>query len=208
MKNKIIISIIIISILFGITYYLGWSHAREKLEGNMPTISSQLILDRIQEQYFLVTKSLFLNTNIDLVIKNEKGWKKFFVADSINAQGVVRVDIGVDLKDIDNNDIFIDHKNKNIVFYLPEAEILDSSLFGDMEIETKKGLWTSIEDFFDGDESEEYNLAARELINQAESLSKTKSEIFQEAHMSSAGLVRLIVHNVAPGYSLELKKLE
>lgn len=196
---------LVIVLCFGSYYWGKLSIGRQKQAADL-TVNSQVILDKITEQSFLVTKTLFLDTQAEITIRDTSGFKGFFVGQKINAQGVVRVDVGEDFKKIKPEDIVIDQANKKISVYLSGAEILDSSIFGDIKIENKKGLWTNVKDLFKDDKSFEYNLSANELIAQANFAAKDKGEFFQAADQATASFIAYVAGNLLPGYAVEVKK--
>lgn len=196
---------LIIVLCFGFYYWGKISAGLSKKTADL-TVTSQVILDKISEQSFLVTKTLFLDTQANITIKDDSGWKGFFVGQKISAQGVVRIDVGEDFKKIRTEDIVIDRVNKKISVYLSSAEILDSSIFGDIKIENKKGLWTNVKDLFKDDKSFEYNLSANELIAQANFAAKDRVEFFQAADLSTAQFIAYVAGNLLPGYAVEVKK--
>lgn len=186
-------------------YHYGSYKAKRTIEKNKEVISSQIILDRIKDRYFLVTKTILADEKVEIIVNDTGGWKGLITGNKINAQGTVRADIGIDLDYFSANDIVIDHVNKNVVVYLPEARILDASIKNDIEVRTEKGLWTGIRDIFSGDKDEEYNRAARELISQAEKAIEKQSDVFMEARESGAKLVRLVIDKYLPDYKVEIK---
>lgn len=187
-------------------YYWGRISGGQKAKEKAPTVTSQLVVDKISDQSFLVTKTIFLDTKAEITVRDDSGFKGFFVGQRISAQGMVRVDVGEDLKRLSPEDVVIDHQNKRVTVYLSGAEILDSSIFGDIRIENRKGLWTNVKDLFNGDKSFEYNLSANELIAQANFAAKDDVEFFQAADQATGQFVSYVVGNLLPGYSVETKK--
>jgi hypothetical protein len=195
--------ILAVALLCGGFYLYGWLRGRQIALRPEKTVTSQVVLDKITEQSFLVTKTLFLDTKANIKIQDASGWKGFFVGQDISAQGTIRVDVGVDLKRMKPEDIVINPQNKTVVVYLPAAEILDSSLFGDIEIQDKKGLWTNIKDFFAKDSGADYNIAVNELIARANAAAKSKDEIFQEVNAGAGDFVIFAAGALLPGYTVQ-----
>ncbi len=204
-KNSLIIFLLAL-VLFFSAYYYGGFKAKKELRKEKEVITSQVILDKVQDQYFLVTKTLLVDDAVEIAMQGSDDWKDVFTGDKISAQGTVRVDIGVDLDYFTANDIVIDHINRHVVVYLPEARILDASIKDDIDVRTEKGIWTSIKDLFANDSSEDYNRAARELIAQAETATKEQKDVFVEAREAGVNLVELVVDSYLPEYELEIKQ--
>jgi hypothetical protein len=201
-KNLLAVLGLIIVLCVGFYYYGRLKGLTAKQ--SKPVVSSQIILDKIVEQSFLVTRTLFLDSKAEIKIQEANGWKGFFVGQTINAQGTVRVDVGVDLKKMKPEDIVIDVKNKTVNVYLPAAEIMDSSIFGNVEIQNKKGVWTNVKDLFNNDKSEDYNLAVNELVSQANAAAKSKENIFQEVNTGASSFAAFVVGNLLPGYTVQV----
>jgi hypothetical protein len=187
-------------------YYWGRVSAKNAIKEAAPAVTSQIIVDKISDQSFLVTKTLFLDTKAEITVRDDSGFKGFFVGQKISAQGVVRVDVGEDLRKLSAEDVVIDNQNKKVTVYLSGAEVLDSSIFGDVRIENKKGLWTNVKDLFNDDKSFEYNLSANELIAQANFAAKDKTEFFQTADQSAAQFISYVIGNILPDYTVEVRK--
>ncbi|MBD3247860.1 DUF4230 domain-containing protein [Candidatus Falkowbacteria bacterium] len=204
-KNFIIL-FLVAALLILAAYFYGGFKAEQELKKQKEVITSQVILERVKQQHFLVTKTLIASNDVEIVLENSEGWKDFFTGDKIKAQGDVRVDIGVDLENFNANDIVIDHVNEDVVVYLPKAGILNSSLSGDLDVESKKGVWTGIKDFFSGEKSDDYNRASRELISQGEKAALSQDQLFAEARQSTARLIELIIKSGLPDYSIEIKE--
>jgi len=186
-------------------YYWGTIDGKDRAKVAAPAVTSQIIVDKISDQSFLVTKTLFLDTKAEITVRDDSGFKGFFVGQKISAQGVVRVDVGEDLKKLSPEDVVIDRQNKKISVYLAGAEVLDSSIFGDIKIENKKGLWTNVKDLFKDDKSFEYNLSANELVAQANFAAKDQG-FFDEADKATADFVSYVVLGLLPDYQIELRK--
>jgi bacillopeptidase F (M6 metalloprotease family) len=147
---------------------------------------------------------MFLDTQAEITVSDPSGWKGFFVGQRIKAQGVVRVDVGVDLKKMKPEDIVIDQGAKSVSVYFPAAEIMNSSISGDIDIQNKKGVWTNIKDLFNKEEGADYNLAVNELVSQANAAAKSQEGVFDEVNSGAAGFAVFIVGHLLPGYSVQV----
>lgn len=197
---------LLLVILMGTAYFYGGYKAKKEARKEREVITSQVIFDKIKDQYFLVTKTLLVSEKIEIEVQNSEGWKDFFTGDKLSAEGSVRLDVGVDLAYFSANDIVINHINKDVIVYLPGARILDASIKNDINVETQKGVWTGIKDFFAGDKNEDYNRAARELIAQAEIAVNKQTDVFFEAREAGSKLVELVINSYLSGYSLEIRE--
>ena len=56
-KNFLIFLMLAI-VFLGIAYYYGSFRAKQEINGNKELVTSQIILERIQDRYFLVTKTV------------------------------------------------------------------------------------------------------------------------------------------------------
>lgn len=197
--NRAIIILLLVVVIFVGAFVLGRQSVKPE-----QTVSSQLILAKVQDQSFLVTKTLFFDETVSITLADSKGWKGFFVGDELRGRGTVRIDLGVDLKSLNVSDIVVDASNKSITVYLPKPEILDSSLFGELDVQSKKGVWSNIRDFFTDHENTEYNRVIEELVNSAESAALEQTQVFEAARNGTHELVRMLVHYLAPEYRIEI----
>ena len=150
----------------------------------------------------MVTKTLFLDEEVNITIKDVRGWKGFFLGDEIRAQGLVRVDLGVDLSNLSEEDIKVDIENNKIELTIANASILDTSLSGTLDIENQKGIWTNISDFFLENESDDYNRAIEDMIKQTIEAAQEEAKILTEAQDNTVKLLELIVGSSAPDFEV------
>lgn len=200
-SKTIIITIFAICII-GFAFVLG---RQSMVVPEEQQISSQVLLKQIQEQAFLVTKTLFLDETVTITVSDKAGWKGIFTGDELQAQGLVRVDVGVDLKSLTTDDIVVDHENRLVSISLPDATILDSSLFGDLEVKSEKGIFTSIRDFFTDKEVDEYNQAVMVLQEQAQQAIQQQADLLGQARVDTLKAVNLLVSGTMPGYRVQVQ---
>jgi hypothetical protein len=161
------------------------------------TVTSTAILERISDNYFVVTKSAIVDEEVEITVDKGSAWSNFFWGQTITARGKVRIDIGVDLSDITEDDISIDHKNKTVSIAVPQSEILDASQYGNIEVGNKQGLLKTL---LDSDPNEDHNRAVTQLITEARAAISGDTELFAEARLDSMKLLELIVKSF--GYEL------
>jgi len=198
--NKIIAALVLLLLLSGGIFYLGWRTGRPSSKG-VDTVTSTVLLEQIQDQYFLVTKTLFLDTAATITIDESSGWKGFFLGKSIDARGLIRVDIGVDLQGMRTDDIVVHADTHTIGIRMPRAMILDRSVFGDIEVKRSSGIWTNIKELFSDSSNADYNRAVQVLMETGERTATAREEIFDEAENAAFAMVSFIVLRAAPGYS-------
>lgn len=160
-------------------------------------ITSTSVLERVQEQYFVVTKTVVVDQNTKIVVDEGSAWSNFLWGQEIEAEALIRLDIGVDLSELTEDDIIIDQRRKTITIDLPAAEILDASQFGDIEVNSRSGI---LKFLLDRDPNEDHNLSLDQLIRDAKASVLTDATLFEEAKQNSANLLQLIVENL--GYEL------
>lgn len=198
MKNNIIRFLLVLVALFTVAigaYFYGRTTKENELDN--PTVTSQSVFEMIEDQYFVVTKTSYVNQKARLSIEENSDWSDLLWMDVINAEGLVRIDIGVDLSELRESDIKVDKENKTIEIDLPESEILTSTIEGDVTVESERGLVTSIEELFE-EEADDYNLAVSELIKLAqESISE---DLYEEAREDSLNIIENILESI--GYSV------
>lgn len=197
------ILIILFIAVFFYGRYLG--HKNVVLENQNPTINSQVILERITNQYFLVTKTVFVNSKAEIETPKNNDWTDIFTGKKITVDGLIRVDVGVEMKNMRPENILVDTKQKTVTISLPHAEILDASLSGELSINEDKAVVEKLKDIFKNTQNEDYNLALQTLIDNAKSQVTADENIFNSARADSLKLVELIVSGMLDGYQLNLK---
>ncbi|MBD3363038.1 DUF4230 domain-containing protein [Candidatus Dojkabacteria bacterium] len=199
----IVLTVLTICLISSIIAYLyGMNTAKKLNKKPEEEISTQIILDRIKDQQFLVTKTVYLDESIVIEVEQDSKWDKLLWGETIEAEGLVRLDIGVDINELNSEDILINQKEKKITLTLPEAEILDTSLFGDLEIETQKGIFKNIQEIFDKKEGEDYNRAVEKLIDEASKEISEDEELLREAK-EKTNVFEIILQDL--DYDIEIK---
>lgn len=200
LRQVLLIGLLVILLCFGTSFvsFLAGRFFDKQSEIQTVEVNSTVILEKIKNNYFVVTKTVFTNQDTTIDIGENSNWNNLLWGHSIKAEGTMRVDVGVDMNKLAETDIKIDKVNMKVIINLPNAEILNTSLFGDMEIETKSGI---LKQLFENDKSADFNLALEQLKNKAEGAIDENPVIYEEARMDSIRLVSLIVSNL--GYQVE-----
>ena len=201
-RTKIVLSLVVATVLLfsGVFFYgrhLGKNAGR--LENLPPTINSQTILDRITNQYFLVTKTIFTNNKAEIETPKNNNWTDLFTGKKITVSGLIRIDVGVDIKNLDAENIIVDSQNKLITINLPAAEILDSSLSGEIDVDVDKSIVEKLKGLLNDTRNEDYNLALQTLINTAKTQVIAEEKIFAQARADS------IVRNTLNDYQIIIR---
>ncbi len=194
----VVIVLFVCSVFSGIAFTYGRFLSKTD-EVKSTEVNSTVILDKIQDNYFVVTKTIFTLETTKIEIRENSNWNNLLWGHTIDAQATIRTDIGVDMKKLKENDIKIDSVNMKVIINVPDAEILDTSLFGEMQIDTQSGI---LKQLFENDKSADFNLAQEQLKEKAEEGVNSRTEIFDEAQTTSINLIKLIVNDL--GYQVEI----
>ncbi|MBU0625393.1 DUF4230 domain-containing protein [Patescibacteria group bacterium] len=187
------ISVLILTIKFGL---LGQKSQEEQ-------VTSRAILERIADNYFVVTKSVIVYEEVEINIDKGSTWSNLLWGQTVKARGTVRLDIGVDLAGLDENDININHRVKTVSLSVPRAEILNASQYGAIEVDSRQGVlkWLT-----DNDPNDDHNRALDQLLREARTSILTDEQLFNEARNDAAKLLELIVESF--DYSLVITQFE
>ncbi len=185
-------TLLVLAVVFGISKF------RESKE---PTIevTSRTILDKITDQYFVVTKTVVVDQESTIKVDQGSEWSNFLWGQTIKAEGLIRVDVGVDLAKLKEEDIIVDKESKTVKIKIPKATILDASQFGDIEVESKSGV---LKYLLNNNPNEDHNQALGQLIEDAKVSVQTDDKVFSEARNNSVNLIKLIIEEL--GYKLEV----
>ncbi|HQF36330.1 MAG TPA: DUF4230 domain-containing protein [Candidatus Dojkabacteria bacterium] len=192
-----IILIIVVTTAFGsIMIY------KKIFENNQaPTeITSRTIVNKITDTGKITTKSVYSTERTVIEIDTDTAWNKFWWGQTISAEALVRTDVGVDLKKIEESDITVDNDNKTITIELPDAEIINISLDSEITVVTEKGI---LEKLFYSDNNKDYNLAMDTLKSQARVAVGENTEIFTSAQDDTGKILESIFKDT--GYTIITK---
>lgn len=202
-KSILILAIIVVLILSGV--FLYGRHLGKQAVLPQESVSTQLILDRITNQYFLVTKTVFVDSEAQIETPKHNDWKDLFVGNKITVEGIIRVDVGVDMKNLGLEDIAIDTEQKTVTVDIPSADILDASLYGELDFDQDKAILDKLKSIFINKQNEDYNRAIQILINKAKEEVYLNGNIYNEARADSIKLIELIVGGILKDYRIIVK---
>ncbi|HZJ41026.1 MAG TPA: DUF4230 domain-containing protein [Candidatus Saccharimonadales bacterium] len=207
-RLKVVLFIILVALLLFLATFFYGRYVGKKVATTMfqaPVVNSQTILDRITNQYFLVTKTVFVNSKAEIETPKNNDWTDLFTGKKITVNGLVRIDVGVEMKNMRQENINVDSQNKIVTISLPHAEILDASLSGELDINEDKAVVEKFKDIFKNTQNEDYNLAMQTVIDNAKSQVMANEDIFNQARLDSLKLVELIVSGMLDGYQVLIK---
>ncbi len=160
----------------------GWWGTKKAVE---PKVSSQIILSALRDRGFLVTQSFVYNESIKITNSSESFWHDLLWGQAIRAYGIAEVNLGVDLAKLGEEDVKLE-KDK-VTITIPTAEIFNSRIVGDINLENKQGILKRI---FENDDG--YNQAMAEMIKQAET-NATTPEMLAEANQKAQEEIKKLV---------------
>jgi hypothetical protein len=137
------------------------------------TISSQVILTALQKQGFLVSQTYVFNQVVTIDNSSGSEWKDIFWGQKIKASGTIKINSGVDLHKLHDQDVIV--TSQKITITLPAIEIQSTEVLGDVMLSNQQGLLKNI---FDNDDG--YNQAVARLKLEAEKAA-VAPELKQEA---------------------------
>lgn len=194
-----------VTIAIGILLTLATQEAFSQVGGDddafagISEITNDVVISRIDEQYFAVTRTIYSDQEVTITFKRAPGLDEFFRNREVIAEARVRTDIGVDLSALTSEQIIIDRENKTISISGTETSILDSSIFGDLTIRVEGSIFTEI---FDNTNNDDYQLASRELIAASTRAIESDEELRAEARAAITELLNLLFAEL--GYTVVL----
>lgn len=204
MKTKQILLTFLIALTFGFLagtiagLIIGIKISKRSQDSQKEIVSSTVILEKIQDQAFLVTRTIITDQEVKMEIDQGSAWSNFWWGHKIKAEGTVQVDVGIDLSSLREEDIEVDNEGKTIKINLPSAEVYDSSLEGEIDVTTKSGVLYKL---LSTDTNEDYNLAMERLTSQAEEAVNQNEDLLQEAQSSALSTLQVILKDT--GYTIE-----
>ncbi|KXK25732.1 MAG: hypothetical protein TR69_WS6001001538 [candidate division WS6 bacterium OLB20] len=204
-KIEIFIGTVLFTLLLSVCIFiaggmlLGGSEAPPQPE-QVRVVTSEIILEKITTEAFLVTKTVFLDQEKTIRIDQGSDWSNFWWGQTIEAEAIIRVDVGVDYQKVGPEDIVVDNEAKTVTVNIPEAEILDSSLYGEINAVATNGI---LRQLFANDPNQDFNLALEELDADARLTVERDPDIFAEAEQDSIQLLELLLSGL--GYTVDVQ---
>ena len=188
MNKKFLFGLAVALVILGAGITIGWLVGRDSK--NARQVSGQTIITALQERGFLVTETAVSTVSATISTDNSSIWRKLLWGQEIKASGVVEVNIGVDLTQTSDDDIQV--SGKKITVAVAPAEIFNTRLVGDINVENKQGIFKRILENDDG-----YNQAMTELVKQAEEAVVSDLTI-ETANSKAVEEIRRLVQYMAP----------
>ena len=184
---------ITLSFLGGIFYTQYNQNVQKQL------VTSTTIVDKISNEAFLISKTAYLDQDIEIIVDTGSDWSNFWWGQTITAESLIKVNIGVDLKTLTAEDIIVDKMNNRITITLPAASVLDALPIGDISVTNTEGFLKMI---FQSDTNKDYNLAYQKLQSEAITAINTRPELFSEAEADTGNLLKLILNDTGYGVNI------
>lgn len=165
-------------------------------------INSQVVLDRIEEQAFLVTKTIYLDEQVNIKVDQGSDWSNFFWGKEVTAEGLVRVDYGIDFDRLDSSDISINPNDSMITIKAKKPQVLDASLTNDLEIKDGSAILRRI---FASDPNEDYKLAQKVLTDSARKSLSSEQKLNEKTVDSTEQLLNYLFQDFDYGIKLQLE---
>jgi hypothetical protein len=166
---------------------------RDPLKTPQVTVTARTILDRIESRYVVVTHTAYLNQQSTIRVDQGSTWSNLLWGQSIEAEGVIRLDVGVDLTGLTEADIAIDSLNRRVTVDVPPADIVGAAQFGDIEVKTTQGILKYV---FANQPHDDHNRALSQLIADAKTALREDPSVFEAARASSLKILRLVVESL------------
>jgi len=186
-------------LMFGIGLLAGYSGwLAKKAVQPAETVHVQTILTALKDQGFLVTQSIISTQEATIERSTGSALKDFFVGQTIRARGTMETNLGVDLSQLSEEDVQVD--GSQVTVLVPAAELFNTRLMGDIEVENSQGI---IKRVFQPDDG--YNAALAELTSLAEGVAKDESILTNAQERSKEEIQRLVKLLLPPAARIEIK---
>jgi copper chaperone CopZ len=190
-----------ILVVFTVSSFMaGYFYAKSNIKNETTTITKQTIVDKINVNSFLVTRTVYIDQKTQINIDQGSSWSNFFWGQNIEAQALVRADIGIDLSQITNENIFIDNNNKTIRLKIYQAEILDINVDGDIAVRTRTGILRYL---LENDPTRDHNLAKTQITDAAKNVIIQDKRLMDEAIIDAQNILQIIFEDT--GYKIVLE---
>ena len=189
--NKLLIGIILtfFVIIVGLLAFV-WGTIYGQNKATQIKVTSQSIFDKINNEAVLQTKSVYINQVSKITVDQGSEWSNFWWGQTIDAEALMKITIGVDLKTIKPADISIDSANKKIFIKLPAAKILETIPQGNVKVTPKSGVFKFL---FANDTNQDYNQAITQLKADAASAVSTNPEILTDAQSETGKIISYLL---------------
>jgi hypothetical protein len=203
-KARTLLSIVIVVLItIAASFISGIFWQKNASDIKVTRVDSTIILDKITNEAFLITKSVYVNQESVIKVDQGSDWSNFWWGQTITTQGLMRVNVGVDLKQLKSEQIAVDQTNKVITITLGKAEVLNVTVDGGIRVKNQAGILKSI---FDNDSNKDYNTAFAQLTKDAKAAVEANNSVMDDARTDSVKLLRLILRDTGYDVKVELPK--
>ncbi len=198
--NKLLILVImtLLVVIVGLlSFVLGTVYGQNKAAE--VKLTSQSIYERINNEAVLQTKSIYLNQKSTIKIDQGSDWSNFWWGQTIDAEALMKITAGVDLKEVKEADITVDSANKKIFIKLPDAKVLETLPQGDIRVTAKNGVLKML---LANDPNSDYNQAVTQLKADAAFAVNAKPEILVDAKAETGKIITFLLKD--SGYTINV----
>ena len=189
--------LVIVAVIVG-SFFGGVFYERNTL--TVEKVDSIAIRDRIENEAFMLTKTLYINQESTIKVDQGSDWSNFWWGQTITAKALMKVNVGVDFKKISESDISINSLTKVITIKLPSAEVLDVGLGGDITVNSQSGILKLI---FDNNTNSDYNKSLNQLKADATSAAEADAQMLTDAKADSIKIIQLVLKDT--GYTISFQ---
>jgi hypothetical protein len=193
-----IIIIILVTIAGSFVGGIFWQ--KNMSEVKTTTVDSVVILDKIESEAYLLTKSVYINQESTIKVDQGSDWSNFWWGQTITAEGLMKVNVGLDFKKIKAEDILVDQISKVITIKAGPAEVISVSIDGNIKVKNEAGILKLI---FDNDTNEDYNTALEKLTEESKAAVEANKDIMSDARNDSLKILKLILKDT--GYDVKFQ---
>lgn len=200
--NKLLFSVSIglfIFILILLSFFAGVMLGEKNADKIQ--VSSRSIYEKITESALLTSEIVYLDQKTIIEVNNESEWSRFFWGQTLTAEGLMKVSVGIDLNKISETDILVDSNAKKILIKLPPVEILNTELEGDIETTNQQGILKLL---LKNDADADYNNALQQLRSDAIATINLETSIFETAFAHSSETIKSFYEGT--GYTVIIEK--
>lgn len=172
-------------VIFGVVIGYSLFHPKSSKE-----VTAQTVVTSLQSEGFLVTESYIANQQVNITHSTGSDFKDIFWKQAIKASANVKVNMGVDLGQLTQNNVQVN--DKQITVRLPPVKINSTEILGDVLLQNNQGIFKKIFDSNDG-----YNEAVSELKNQVEQAAQNM-EIQNDAKENTVRQIKYLLEYIAP----------
>ncbi len=193
MKNIIIIILIIVVFLGGIS--IGYLLTRPQHAIFKNEISSEIILQNLQNKGFLVTEDYVINQRVEIKKTSDVLWKDIIWGQKITATAVMKVSMGVDLSKLTKDEVML--SGDKVRIKLPALEVQSVELVSDINLDNEQGILKRLLDNDNG-----YNQALVQLKEEAKK-SAQSPEVVKKAGDNAKAEIEKFIKLIVPQLNVE-----